>query len=408
QRWQDEVLSAAYAGAGLIEAQDVAAWASAEPAGHVSLQGAGRGISILEDFPANPTNAEGEAEGRLSSGFFAYDCVDIAVSNLTVRGSRYGAAWAGGGNSTWTDVDMDLYPHLGSANSAWFGQCDSPTNEAETWDGCVDPIPPFVNGRDRPVHFYHGVRVRSFGGVSGQFGAAFIEDCAENWFYGGEVSLHITNPAMTGLFLNAGILLREHSNHASGDFRGFGTKISVIADVPPLSSSRLVGVRVEEADSTNDRDANPDTRSQFHLHGGLLEVKNRSGSTNRVVGIEVDGVDPTAPAGRGNAFAHTVESAFDVSTNGDGPVIRLSQSRGGLVLAPFLWAPRKAPPQSTNWPLFSLDGQDLYVETDCDADGDCDVGGNQSQLMVFDEGCGDGTLESGGPWRSASTALCRP
>lgn len=408
RRWQDDYRSQIFANAGLFETQDLEAWAAAEPAGHVSLQGSGRGISILEDFPTNPTNEEGEAEGQLSSGFFAHDCVEIAVSDLTVRGSRYGAAWAGGGSSTWTDVDMDLYPDRGSVNSAWFGQCDSQTNQADTWDGCVDPIPPYVNGRDRPVHFYHGVRVRGFGGLSGQFGAAFVEDCGENWFYGGEISFHIQSPIMTGLFLNAGILLREHSNHASGDFRGFGTKISVIADVPPLARSRLVGVRVEEADSTHDDDGNPDKRSQFHLHGGLLEVKNRSGSNNRVVGIEVDQIDPTAPAGQGAAFAHTVESAFDLATTGDGPIIRLSQTRGGIVLAPFMWPPRTQPPQSATYPLFSIDGQDLYVETDCDPTGDCDAGGNQSQLMVFDDSCGDGTLESGGPWRSASTGHCRP
>lgn len=412
RRWQDEFIAPAYVAGGLAEQQDVDAWAIAEPAGHVSLHGAGRGITVLEDRPTKAVNAEGEAEGQESSGFFAYDCVNLSVSDLTVRGTRYGAAWAGGGNSTWTDVDMDLYPTLGSANSAWFGQCDSAIPESETWDGCVDPIPPYVNGRDRPVHFYHGVRVRGFGGVSGLFGAAFVEDCAENWFYGGEISFHITNPAMTGLYLNAGILLREHSNHSSGDFRGFGTNISVIADVPPLSSSRLVGVRVEEADSTQDRDGNPDKRAQFHLHGGILTVQNRSGSTNRVVGIEVDGVDPTAPPGQGSAFAHTVESAFDISTVGLGPVVRLSQSRGGVVLAPYLWAPRTSPPASALYPLFSLDGQDLYVETDCDAAGDCGSeggggGGNQSQLMVLDNSCGDGTLASGGPWRNASTGECR-
>ena len=87
--------------------------------------------------------------------------------------------------------------------------------------------------------------------------------------------------------------------------------------------------------------------------------------------------------------------------------MRLSQANGGVLLAPFLWAPRTSPPQSSLSPLFSLDGQDLYVETDCNAAGDCDAGGNRSHMMVLDNACGDGTLDSGGPWRNASTGDCR-
>ena len=404
---------------------DLRAQSTAERAGHVTLRGAGRGVTVLTNMDLahsnkTPFGALGESEGGGGgTAFRGQGCVDVSASQMTFRGSIYGVVWNGGGDSIWSDVDQEAFfnPILGAPfgvgraiSTAWAGVCTTSTN-VEGWL----PIPgrpgdrriPFVGGTTedgRPVHFYHGVRFKAFGTPSSTAGfpdTAFYDSCGENWLYGGEVTLHITRPELAvNTNGSVAVYLPDSEGSANGDFRAFGTKISVIADVP--TSGDLVGVAVEEAPNGKPV-GNTREKAQFHLHGGIIEVRNRAASSERdVIGIRVDGQDASAsPTHR--ALAHTVESVFDFEQAGSGSVVRLQQSNAGLVLAPFLWPPSVHPPTDTLNGFTSMHGQDLFVETDCSATGECDGGGSQSHLMVYDATC----IGSGGPWRDGATGSCR-
>ncbi len=63
------------------------------------------------------------------------------------------------------------------------------------------------------------------------------------------------------------------------------------------------------------------------------------------------------------------------------------------------------PPASTTETnvLFTEDGQDTFVETDCNADGDCS-GGSESHLMVYNASL---CTDPANPWLDTITGRCR-
>lgn len=93
------------------------------------------------------------------------------------------------------------------------------------------------------------------------------------------------------------------------------------------------------------------------------------------------------------AHAHTPGTAFALTPGSGGTRTRLD---GPHIHSPFQWPAGTTPPA-----LASQAGQDLFVETDCEADGDCDGTGDQSHLMVYDTSCGSD------PWRNVNTNACR-
>ena len=51
--------------------------------------------------------------------------------------------------------------------------------------------------------------------------------------------------------------------------------------------------------------------------------------------------------------------------------------------------------------MSSEDGSDLFVERDCEAAGNCNGGGTETHLMVYDAECG------ASPWFDTTTGQCR-
>ena len=128
---------------------------------------------------------------------------------------------------------------------------------------------------------------------------------------------------------------------------------------------------------------------------------NASGAAQtNLVGLRVTG-DPLVPIEQ-SAYANTMGSAFVMNPSGTGVADRL-RATDARIDAPLLWQPGPNPPSSANGALGSLTGQGLFVETDCDADGGCETGG-QAHLMVYDGSC---SAEGNGPWRNMMTGACR-
>lgn len=67
--------------------------------------------------------------------------------------------------------------------------------------------------------------------------------------------------------------------------------------------------------------------------------------------------------------------------------------------SPFLWPSSNTLPALTG----SRNGADIFVETDCNSNGDCDSGtGAEPHVMVFSKTC---TIS--GPWFNSTKGRCR-
>ena len=198
--------------------------------------------------------------------------------------------------------------------------------------------------------------------------AAWIATCTKALFYGSEV-----------LGTNTAIQIEYQA-----DLRLYG---SVVRTVVPQNSafSPARGVRV-----------GPGPGGTFHMHGGLIAVdaSAKEGQMNvSVVGIA------------NNGFAHALDTAFLVKAAGAGTATRIASTG---VEAPLLLAPRTDKPNAGGGgagPYVSATGSDMYVETDCCSNGDCDSTGAEPHLMVYNAAmCTSPTL---GPWFDTVTGRCR-
>lgn len=175
----------------------------------------------------------------------------------------------------------------------------------------------------------------------------------------------------------------------SGDFRAFGSavrsQVGAGIDVPTFgfSENEMTGV-----------DAKVGT---FHMHGGIISV-NAGGSSLDVGALGL----VTAAA---TAQAHTPGTAFVVAAANDGTSTRL-RGPAGVTQSPFLWQQRDEPPRSVPGDpaspfVGSIQGADLFVETDCSSTS-CS-GGSDPHLMIYSESC----VGAGGPWFDVVRGLCR-
>jgi hypothetical protein len=323
--------------------------------GHISYRGAGRERTRIVVNPG----------GLFEAGVLVWGCVKLGFENLTIVGRRYGVIWSSNGSSTWTSVDVET---------------GKPADNNVGWqeEFCVPG--------DGGEHYLFNTRFRVFAQGS-QANVGYSAPCARNWLYGSEVDV-IGQPGLSGTpaFAAAvvsgegeiqafGSLLRARSAGATGaDFN---------AATPGIG---LAGIRVGR-----DFFGGEVGGGVFHAHGSNL-VANASTAPGR----SATALDVASGAGH----VHTFETSF-VASPGSGGVSRRVASSDGLVphlQAPFLWHAGTAPPVQE-----SVEGLDLYVETDCGADGDCDAGGTQAHLMVYNPAhCGGSN-----PWLDSVTGRCR-
>lgn len=121
------------------------------------------------------------------------------------------------------------------------------------------------------------------------------------------------------------------------------------------------------------------------MHGGIISIS--APNANQVNGIHMwRGTSP-------GSLAHTPGTAFVLNTGATTTPVRLrdDSAGNGEIQSPFLWQSGANPPHASNKVnvLLSQDGQDVFVETDCDATGNCASGGTQPHTLIYAEGeCG--------------------
>jgi hypothetical protein len=288
-------------------------------------------------------------------------CDEFAVQDLSVVGHAIGVTKSGSGDMTLTDVDIEV-GGSGLTTYAW-------------WDGSVSC--PEV----RPKVWWFGSRII----VEATAGAAnfgLYAQCAEHWVYGSDFEVHGSANTPGNAFLNTLYLID------GGDARIFGGSVRA-----------LVGGAVDT--DFNDFPGPDFTIPGFaaafaargghlHAHGALFVADAKASNlAQHAVGIKLE-----------NALhAHTPDAAFRVEADGGGIARRLVVI-DSPVESPFLWPPSADPPA-----IESVNGSDVFVETDCDSSGDCGGPGTRTEahFMVYNPAhCG--TTD---PWFDVVTGACR-
>lgn len=306
--------------------------------GYVGVIGSGRKqTSFVRSTP------DGGVSGACVGAVHIENCQEMDFSHLSARGET-GVFWLGGGEATWSDVDMigsPQEPRCGLASQGWYDQTG-------------------VGGKSK--HFMFGSRAIGRGELTAM---GLNVPGAEIWFYGGDV-------LAKGMAETMHNVTAAHSVGA-GDIRFFGTTIRTqLAEGIASGPSRFNGAEVRNGGT-------------LHMHGGIINASAHQGTGDvDVFGIRAEG---------SGTFAHSPDTAFVVRAGGDGLATRVESVDGATVQSPFLWPAGTTPPDAA-----SLHGSDAFVETDAGASGD------EAHMMVRDSSCSAG----GGPWRDMATGSCRP
>jgi hypothetical protein len=311
--------------------------------GHTTFRGAGRDRTVIK-----------KSGTWLQLGVHAVNCVALAFQDLSVVADStdsdigYAVYWSGGGSSSWTDVNLT------GDSTGWYDV------------GCGGESTDAPSGS----HNFWGTNV-----AGGKFG--YYAECGETWFYGGEIGAF---SSLLGSFHNkmTGVWVAHR-----GEVHLNGSAVRVSTKGVSSGSGTAYGARVGPSGNTL---STPSGYGEFHSHGGLVTVK-----TENLSGVAAVGINVNDSSGAGDAKSHTHETAFVVK--GGSTSTRLTGS--GTFESPFQWEARTSPPTAGG----AQDGQDTYVETDCDSSG-CSSG-SDPHLMIYKSGC------SSSPWFDTVRNACR-
>jgi hypothetical protein len=273
-------------------------------------------------------------------------CNHLNFEELTADGLTYGIFWQGTGSSQWINVKS-------YGNVSWYDfLCDA-----------EDP---------RPVHYIYSSRFESRGGPN-----AYVSECGENWLYGSDVVA-----VGTGLGSGAtpiGVVVAK-----AGDFRAFGSTIRVTGGT---ATNLAGGIGVKVGYPIN---GSTTGGGVLRLHGTVVNVDVTGSSGADATGLLLHPT-PTLPM-----TVNTAGTAFHLTAGSGGDHTRVN---GAGAESPFQWPAGTGVPR----PNFSSeDGSDTYVETDCGSDGDCDGGGTETHLMIYNEA--ECPSEK---WFDSTTRCCR-
>lgn len=316
--------------------------------GGVTLRGSGRTHTTLKHF---------------HSPISALRCDALDVKDLRLESDQYGIVWYGGGNSTWTDVDIAVVAH---------------NQPAGGWGWYEDPaICPLVAAPS--VHYFYGssIEVRLSGTTN--HGAAYEARCDENWYFGGEIAIE-SDATSSGTITQTAVAVAGNAS-SNGSLRVFGAAIrSLGGGSANYNASPYQGL-ASVVLGLLPRDSQGLAGGIFHAHGTNILADASDTPGQDAIALDVRSAD---------GFAHTPASSFMVMAQGSGVATRLRSV--GMAQSPFLWPAGDAPP-----PVQSKTGHDLFVDTGAGP------GGAEAHLMVYDQGC----TGSGGPWRDMADGSCR-
>jgi hypothetical protein len=326
----------------------------AKVAGHITFRGSGQRTTKMKG------NGGGISLLDNATFFITGDCIKMAFQDMTINAINAGTGpfggpviWVGrvtGGSSTWSNIEL-----FSNGPRLWYDECGS--------------------GGSVPVHYFFSSKMTM--NLKNADREAFRLECGELWVFGSEISVFGTDsmdPAIGDTFFSA---IRMTNSAVSVQL--FGTLVRAIqgdGDSSLIPGGTVYGVK-------------NDVSAAFHMHGGNMRVS--ASDTTNAIGIEA-GTSGTV---------HTPDTAFVIEAD-TGTATRLSGNPANIK-SPFLWQSGPFPPQASDETnvILSMDGKDMFVETDCDALGIC-TSGDESHLMVYDDDCA-----TDGPWRDAMTGRCR-
>ncbi len=304
--------------------------------GYATIKGSGRDNTIIS----------------LTSALKFQACPSMVFQDITFRrlngsGSSYETAlkWNGGGSSTWVNVLVD------GPNIGW-------------WD----------TGTEHGVHYWFNSVVRANHAVDPGIGyylfAYYNDSPSETWYYGGDIEAN-----MGGGWL----LTRMAAVYATGTVELFGTSVRVNQNGTNMNGSAFnfnFGSFGLVAYGSN---------ANVHAHGSNIKVASASPTDNACVTI----------AGYGSAKIHTTGSAYVLSC-ANGSNLRIYDGGAASIESTFIWKAGTTRPNG----IQSVNGQDMFVQTNCASTG-CTTVGSQTHLLIYNAQC-----TTSGPWFDVGTNKC--
>jgi hypothetical protein len=322
--------------------------AATPPNGYVTLRGSGREQTRIK-------GGDSVNKGAIT----ADGCENLSFQDLTLIGTALGVVWAGSGSSQWSNVEVRAVTNFNFFAFGWYdiGDCD-PESKA--------------------LHYWFGSKIHATGAYAANLG--YYAKCSENWFYGGEIEADMSNyPGQTIASTAIHNAVRLETN---GDFRAFGSALR--ARLGPFCGSVGSHVAVDIQDN-----------GMFHMHGGII---NATAVPEGISCSSPVNLASTAIKVQDDGFAHTPGTAFVVKAGGSGVAKRTEAQGNATVQSPYLWPSGDEPPNVT-----TITGYDLFVETDCDQNGDCDAAGNETHLMIYNVAACPTSK-----WFDSTLGSCRP
>ena len=247
-----------------------------------------------------------------SSGYtvIVSSCTKIAFSNLRIHSygnSGGGIKWAGGGDSTWNNVDN---------TAQYYGWIDS------------------TCGTSRGNHYWFGSRIRATEKFSAA--TAYSSACDVSWFYGTEIS-ETSNEYLSG----GGLTVLNVSGQAEAHV--YGSAIRAIANVAAIQGGNIKAVTVSGG-------------GNVHIHGTGIDVI--SSVPNNIVVIDA----------KTGGMVHANVSSYNLSTP-SGTVTRIKKDADASthVHAPYLWEHVPDPVAIPNYT--SVSGADMTTMATGTSDG---------------------------------------
>jgi len=311
--------------------------------GHATFRGSGRTASRFVGT---------------STAVSALNCDDLTFQDLTLEATGYGILWSHSGRGTWQGVDV-------VANRPWLDYCATAEQREQLFSDArlrgklPSGTPPLAIG------------------------------CTQWNFLGGEIVLSGTGSPSASAS-HVGMLIRGGSSA-----RFLGTTLRVVSgDWAPTASVPGGAFAVRVGGSLGgSAPGNP----VFEMHSGIINI-DMSG----VASASVTAVDVIGSASR----ADTAGAAYILRTGASGGIAtRIANPSGASVAGAFLWQAGTEPPSaSPGGPsVKSVDGADLFVETDCSISGVCDGTSHETHLMIMNPAACPGS----DPWFNSAVGRCR-
>lgn len=260
----------------------------------------------------------------LTSALRFHACPSVVFQDLTFRrlngsSSSYETAlrWDGGGSSTWVNVLVD------GPNIGW-------------WD----------TGTEHGVHYWFGSVVRANHAIDPSISyylfAYYNSSPSETWFYGGDIEANLGGSPF---------LTRMAAVYAEGTVELFGTSVRV-----NQTSTSLLGNPLNFAFGSFAL-VGSGSVANLHAHGTNIKIASSSVSDACV-----------AIAGYASAKIHTTGSSYVLSCASGGNT-RVYDGGAASIESTFIWKAGTTRPNGV-----SVNGQDMFVQTNCASTGCTTVG----------------------------------